>query len=138
MIFRDMKPHEIDGIWLECREILKAAFRQRIHVHTVDDYYPMLKVGDATLWCAIEDDKIIGCVVTVVDIGTGAKVVTMLSLAGRGLKKWIGLLDKTLTEYAERLDCDAVEAVTRRGFSRFVPDFVEDGVVYIKVIRGKS
>ena len=125
--------YNIDIAWPACKEVLKGAFRYRFHTHTVSDYLPMLKSGEAQLWAAY-DDGLYGAVVTCIDRGSAATALTVLSLAGRDLKKWAHLLDKELMEFARQNKCQAIEAVTRRGFSKLIPDFVEDGVNYIRKV----
>lgn len=132
-MFMMLRPQEVNSLWPVCRDILQASFQQRVHVHSVDDYYPFLLSGHYQLWIAIDREEIIGAVVSSLEEGSNAKICNIMSLAGKDLTKWIGELDSKITEFAKLNGCYAVEAVTRKGFSRYVPDFVEDGMVYVKL-----
>lgn len=125
-----IQPHEIDLHWEECKKLLKPAFRWRVQLHNVDDYYEPLKNGQLQLW------RLPGAaMVTSIDKGSNAKVCTILSLSGKNIKSWIADLNETLTKFAKSEGCNAIEAITRKGFSRFVPEFVPDGIVYIKILE---
>lgn len=134
VVFGSIAPARIPALWSACREILLPAFRYRVQEHTVDDYYEPLLKGELQLWGAFQNSTIIGAAVTSIDQGSAAKVCSILSLAGSDLPAWIDQVNALITQFAADHQCTAVQAVTRRGFSRFVPDFVEDGVVYVKII----
>lgn len=134
VIFGVIAPARIPALWAECREMLQSAFRYRVQEHTVDDYYDPLLRGELQLWCAFQNGDLIGALVTSIDHGSAAKVLNVLSLAGREFSKWVSMVDRSLTQFAADTQCIAWQAVTRRGFSRFIPDLVEDGVVYIKMV----
>lgn len=138
MAFYVVNIQDIDLFWPQCKEILKSAFRGLVHRHSVDDYYEPLKEGAMQLWVAGNDNKIDGAVVTSLEQGSQAKACQIFSLAGESLKDWVSDMDRTLTEFAKANDCQVIEAITRQGFSRFVPDFVEDGRLYVKVIKGEK
>ena len=135
MIFALASPEQIDVYWERCLPLLKKAFRNRIHADKPEDYYEPLKSNELQLWVAVSDD-VIGAVITCIEQGSNAKILYILSLGGEDLREWVSLMDKNLTIFAEYNKCAAIEAVTRQGFSRFVPDFVEDGRVYVKIIGG--
>lgn len=134
MYFGHLAPSEIDVCWPEIRQLLGAAFRDQVNIYSVDDYYEPLKVGGMQLWLAV-DSIPIGAVITSIDTGSAMSVCTVHSLAGERLKEWSGLMDDALMGFAKANKCKAIEAVTRKGFSRVFPNFVEDGVIYIRMVE---
>jgi hypothetical protein len=138
MKFIALQQQEIEANWPTCREILKDSFRQKLHIHAVDDYLPLLLTSECQLWVASDDNEIVGAVVTSIDEGSNARVCNILSLAGKDLDSWLQLLDETLTAFAKVNDCAALEYVGRSGFSKLLPSYVEDGRVFIKLIGEKN
>lgn len=136
MKFIAILPQELDSVWLECHEILSKSFGKRNYVHCVDDYYSLVKNKEAQLWVAIHGDEIYGAALTVVSIGSTNKICEIVSLAGKKLRLWIGEMEKTITDFAKANGCVQVDAITRRGFSRFAPSFRahNDAVLHIKLI----
>jgi len=136
MRFVIINKESINEYWPRCRDILEKAFRGKVHADCVDDYYDLLKIGHLQLWIAQADD-IVGAAVTVIEQGSKAKICTILSCAGDNLEKWIALLDSNISEFARENDCDAIEYIGRKGFTRFVPEYVEDGRIYVKLLKGE-
>ena len=137
MRFIALQQQEAKDNWPTCREILKDAFRQKLHIHAVDDYLPLLITSECQLWVAL-DKEIIGAVVTSIDEGSNARVCNILSLAGKDLESWLYLLDEKLTEFAKLNGCAALEYVGRGGFAKLLPSYQEDGRVFIKLIGEKN
>lgn len=137
MIFGRINPQYLEDYWPRCREMLANAFRQKVHIHNVDDYYDLIKEGSLQLWAAIENENLIGAIVTSLDEGSEAKICSIMSLGGDRLEDWIYDADKALDKFAEDNQCFALEYVGRRGFSILVPEYQEDGVVYVKIIGDK-
>ncbi len=138
MIFRPVYPREIENYWPIFQELLRPSFRYRVHTDRVEDYFDPLVEGDYQLWAVVDGEDIISAVVTCLEEGTNAKICSVLCLGGQRLKEWAHLMDETLTAFANENKCYAVEATTRKGFSRFIPNFVEDGVVYVKILGEKN
>ena len=122
-------------IWPLCHPLLAKSFFRHVHTYGVDDLFDHVKSGEFQLWAAIRDGQIIGAAVTVLEEGPKAKVLSVLNLGGENVKDWIGPLDKAFTRFARENGCVAYEAVTRKGFARLVPGFMEDGVVYVKFVN---
>ena len=135
MRFGCLKADEVDTYWPVCREMLGSAFKDKINIYTVDDYHKPLLEGNLQLWVALNDRDVIGAVVTSIDTGSAMSVCTVHSLAGECLKTWSPLMDEALTKFAKDNNCKAIEAVTRKGFSRVFPDFIEDGTIYVRIIK---
>ena len=128
-------PHEVPAVWPMCKDLLAKSFFRHVHTYGVDDLYDPLLTGEFQLWAAVRDGQVIGAAVTVIEEGRKAKVLSVLNLGGEDIKDWIASLDKAFTLFARQNNCLAYEAVTRKGFSRLVPGFIEDGVVYVKFVN---
>lgn len=137
MIFEGVKIEDIDLHWKKCREILEKAFRGKVHADCADDYYPNLLTGHLQLWIARNENEIIGSAITIMEHGSRAKICTILSCAGDDLANWIDLLDVEITGFAKQNNCDAIEYIGRKGFTKFIPKYVEDGRIYVKLLKGE-
>ena len=136
MSFYYVQPDRLDEFWPICKPMLETAFRFRIHADTADDYYEPLKNSEYQLWVAVSEDRVLGAVITSIIEGSNAKICNIHSLGGDDLPEWVDEMNDTLTGFANENKCAAIEAITRRGFARFVPNWVEDGVCFVKDLRG--
>lgn len=138
MSFYLIENDKIDLFWPEASAILERSFNGIMHTHKIEDYYDLLKENQMQLWAAQINEEMVGCVVTTIHEGTVANALQIFSLAGEKLKYWVEDMDVELSLFAQKNGCQLIEAITRQGFSRFVPDFVEDGRRYIKIIKGEK
>ena len=135
MTFEQLLPAEVPSHWPVCRDLLAKAFRYRMSAHSVDDYYNLLLNGNLQLFVVKSDATVIAAIVTSIDAGTNAKVCSILSLAGENIPLWIDLVDRHITDFANFHECNGIEWVGRPGFTKLVEGFVEDGRVFVKVLR---
>lgn len=135
MLFGAIAAQEIEKYWPICREILLPSFRDVVNPLTVDDYYIPLKTRINQLWAAINGEKIIGAAITSVDCGSAGKVCMVHSIAGEDMKSWISLFDEKVTQYARDNECFAIQAVTRKGFTKIFPDLIEDGIIFVRLLK---
>lgn len=126
---------DVDNYWAKARELLAPAFNYRVNIFTVDDCYEPLKRDEMQLWLATRDTEIIGAAITTITRGSLGSLCEIISLGGSHLKDWIALVDQQISHFATLQNCIAVEAITRRGFTHYVPDFIEDGRIHVKILR---
>ena len=129
-----LTPEVAKHYWPTCRPIIEKAFRDIVQINSVDDYVEGLADGTFQLSVITDDANVLGAVITSIDEGTNAKVLNVLSLAGEKLPLWIHLVDRHLIKFGKSNQCDAIEYVGRRGFTHFVPEYKEDGVVYVRML----
>lgn len=127
----------INTVWNDCLPLIEKSFRSKVHLNSALDYYSALLKEEVQLWIAY-DENIIGAVITSIDEGSAAKIMSILSLGGTKIEQWIGIMDQTFTQYALENNCDAIEWVGRGGFTRFVEDYEPDGTVYVKLLGDKN
>lgn len=132
MLFRVL---DVNDYWPACERWLRKASRDRIEIYSLDDYYKLLLAGEAQLWAVMDDGIINGAAITSLDFGSAGGACTVHKLGGRGLKNWYREFDEEITRFAKANGCSAVMAVTRKGFTKYFPDFEEDGVIYVRVIK---
>lgn len=130
--FLRIEPRLIDSVFDRCREFIESSFSANAPSYDIEDVKSSLETGEAQLWIAIGRGKILAGAITMITVEPKAKTLAILNLGGTEIRSWIKELDISLTAFAKENGCHYIEAVTRRGFSHFVPDFIEDGIVYIK------
>lgn len=136
--FRFIPYADVAKLWPICRQILIPSFRDLVNTHSVDDYLAGLQRQIVQLWVAEDAGLPIGAAVTQVDEGSAMRVCTVLSISGVRFSEWAAQFDKEITSFAKQNGCHAIEAVTRRGFARVLPDLQEDGVIYVKLLGEKN
>jgi hypothetical protein len=132
--FHAILPDAIDGAWDACIPHLEKSFSRRVTAYSVEDLKNYCEAGLCQLWVAFEDGQVLGVAITLLTVEPMAKTCTIMNMGGTDFRRWVGPLNARLTAFARDNGCQKIEAVTRRGFSRFDPEFVEDGVVYIKEV----
>lgn len=136
MHFGCLRQDEIDTYWSTCRALLIPAFRDAVNIYTVDDYYTAIKDGGLHLWVAVDGEGTVrGTVVTSIDQGSAMSICTVHSIGGKDLNSWVSLFDEAVTKFARDNGCKAIEAVTRKGFTKVFPDLIEDGTIYVRILK---
>lgn len=127
----------IDHYWPQSAKLFEKCFGRREQAYTIDDVYDRVANGEMQLWCAFENKNMLGAVVTSVTAGSKARKLSVIELAGNKMKKWIKILDEELTSFAIINGCSSIEAITRRGFSKFIPSFQiqNDAILHIKRLK---
>lgn len=137
MRFERVASEAVDDYWARCRELMAPAFNYRVSIYTVDDVYAPLKSAQMQLWVAHDGQEILGSVVTTVTRGSLGSLCEVICLGGSQLKSWVALFDQEITKFATENGCLAIEAITRRGFARYVPGCKPDGQIHVKLL-GKN
>lgn len=132
--FLRIEPEMVESIWPRCISYLQNSFSPLVSDYDIADLYKECRAGQCQLWVAVGLGRIMAAVITMISVQPKSRSCTIVHLAGEDMRLWIKELDKEITKFARSHDCRYIEAVTRRGFSRFVPDFVEDGIIHVKVI----
>lgn len=132
--FLRVDPAIIDKVWDRCVPFIESSFSKNAPAYEVSDVKKNLLTNECQLWIAMGRGKIMAAVVTMLTVEPKAKTCVIVHLGGENIRLWINELDAVLTAFARENGCQYVEAVTRKGFDYFVPDFVQDGIVYIKRI----
>lgn len=132
----DYVQHEYVGhYWPLVEPMLAKAFGGIAHFFDLVDCRDSVFKGDMQLWIAHDDENVFGGVTTSVEEGTQGRFLRVYVLGGRDLPSWVALMDIALSKFGEANECRAIEAITRPGFNHFIPDFVEDGRRFVKVLK---
>jgi hypothetical protein len=133
--FIRIEPAMLDNVWPRCVPLLEKSFSPLVVDYDLKLIYEECLGGECQLWIALGHGRILAAVITMICQQPKSKSCSILHLGGEDIRLWIDTLDKTITEFALSHGCRYIEAITRKGFNRFVPDFVEDGVVHVKVLK---
>lgn len=130
--FVRIEPHMIDTVWERCKDYLAQSISKNAPAFDVQDIYSNLLTNECQLWVAVGGGRIMAAATTIITAEPKAKTLAILNLGGEELRSWVKPMDEAFTAFAIENGCQYIEAVTRKGFHRFVPEFIEDGIVFIK------
>lgn len=130
--FLRIEANLVNSVWDRCKDFIAGSFSANAPSYDENDVKNNLLSGECQLWIALGRGKILAAVVTMLTVEPKAKTLAILNLGGEEIRLWIKELDRVLTLFAEENGCHYIEAITRRGFHRFVPEFIEDGIVHVK------
>lgn len=125
------------SVWPQMIEIFKPCFKRSSQIHTIDDLKEMVLNEEAQLWVIFNQMVINGALITSVDEASNGRRISVLELAGRNFKAWAGIMDDALIAFAIANRCDGYEALTRKGFAKYIPDFKiqKNHVLYFKRVE---
>lgn len=106
----------IEHFWHFGVPYIKRALDHTYGEITHEDLKGMCLERDAQLWLAYKEGKIIGAGVTQIVIYPQMKVCRIITLAGTEFDGWKHVADQMITMWAREQGCDALEALTRKGF----------------------
>lgn len=81
-----------------------------------DDLCSLCEQQDMQLWMVVNGSRAVGAITTEIVVYPHRKHLRVVTLAGSQFVEWIELADNTLVAYAEHMQCDAIEALVRKGF----------------------
>jgi hypothetical protein len=108
---------QISGVWPLVEGKLQSALNYGTSSLELSDLWIGFLEGSFQLWCAWEDDQIIGVVVTKVVETPKAKMCRIFIVTGDRLDEWIHFRE-TIEEWARSRDCTHVIAAMRPGYTR--------------------
>jgi hypothetical protein len=125
MIQVSMVPTQyVDTCWKTIEPFLEKAAGHTYGRFTVDDIYDLITDYDHHLWVAIDNETIIGAVVTSFVTYPKRKMLCMQFCGGVELKHWKAPMLALLQQFARDTNCDGIEATARRGWAKI---FQADG-----------
>lgn len=130
--FLRIEPHMVHTVWERCKGFLAESISKNAPAFDVEDIYTNLLSNECQLWVAIGNGRMMAAATTIITVEPKAKTLAILNLGGEELRSWVKPMDEAFTAFAIENGCQYIEAVTRKGFHRFVPEFIEDGIVFIK------
>jgi len=102
--------------------------------YNVEDILNNILTTTNQLWIATVDKKIKGIVTTrVAHFPNMSKLIIHLC-GGEAIHEWVDVGIHQLEEYARELELDEVEIHGRKGWSKLLPDYKTDRVVFNKRI----
>lgn len=112
----------IDTCWPQVESFLEGAAEYTHGRFRVGNIYDRIVEDGYQLWVAIEDDEIIGAVVTNVTDYPHKKVLSMPYCGGVDLHKWKDPMLAILRRFAAQVGCEAIEATARKGWAKIFKD----------------
>lgn len=111
------------SVWPQMIQVFSSCFTRHPQIHTLDDIKEKILNEEMQLWCVFNKMVIIGGIITSVDSASNGRKLSVIELAGRNLKLWASVMDDELTSFAKANNCGSIEALTRKGFSKYIPSF---------------
>lgn len=115
---------ELDNVWFAVVPMLESALQYNGGRSRLDDLYIELMNGQQTLWVALDEGEIIGCVtVRIVKYQTGMAILAYEYLAGKGVHRWLKEGHVVCSRYAKEFGCTMLEVpYGRRGWQPLLED----------------
>lgn len=121
-------PKEIcEGMWRFAEPYVKRALDHTFGELTSDDLKSLCISGNAQLWMAQKENRIIGAGTTMIVDYPQMKVCRIITLSGSEFREWKDLACMHMELWAESQGCVGMEAYVRRGF---IPQLLEIGFKY--------
>jgi hypothetical protein len=114
----------VPGAWPLVAKYIDAAVYQTDGRYTLDDVYTLVVKHGYLLWVAIENQIIVGAVVTGFVNYPRKKALFVMFLGGDKMRAWKFKMLETLRQFAREQACDIIEASGREGWSKVLK---EDG-----------
>jgi hypothetical protein len=112
----------INTCWSQVEEFLEGAADYTHGRFTLGNIYDRIVEDGYQLWVAIDEEKIIGAVVTNVTTDPQKKVLAMPYCGGVELHKWKDPMLALLRRFAADVGCEAIEATARKGWAKVFKD----------------
>jgi hypothetical protein len=128
-------PHDqVASIWEYVLPHIQAAVDHSEGELEANDVFAPLCMGDMQLWVVVDGDAICATLVTEIITYPRKRILRILSLGGRGLRKWYYLFPE-IEKFAVAQGCDTIEAWARKGFEKMLPDWKSSYQVLTKELR---
>jgi hypothetical protein len=135
--FTAVPPELVDVVWSDAGPILAQAVETSGGRYTIDAVYEALKVQHIALWLVLDQNaKIVAALTTrVVQLPT-TRMMAMDWLAGKDMKAWLPMVQKTLEQYGKEYGCTEMQAYGRKAWGRVLGrhGWVLDTIQYKKDI----
>lgn len=123
-LMRGIPAYLVASMWHYAAPYVKRALDHTSGELTHEDVRSLCENRDVQLWLISHGNRAVGAVTTEIVVYPHRKHCRVITLAGSQFAEWIGLVDKTLVDWAREQGCDALEAHVRRGF---VPKLADIG-----------
>ena len=114
-------PDQVEYIWDEVKGWIKTAL-ERGDLGKFNDVEDDVLSGNALLWLAYQEPKIVGAAVTKLGDTEKSKVCLIVACGGAGIAHWLSGIEK-IEEYAKEQGCDVVRILGRKGWLRLLKDY---------------
>lgn len=115
---------ELDNVWFTVSPMLERALQYNGGRTRLDDIYIELMAGQQSLWVAMDEGDIIGCVtIRISRYQTGIKILSYEYLAGKTIHLWLKEGHRVCSAYGKELGCSMLEVpYGRRGWQPLLED----------------
>lgn len=103
-------------MWHYAEPYIKRALDHTSGELSFSDLAKLCEAQDMQLWIVAGGNRAVGAITTEIVVYPHRKHLRVVTLAGSQFAEWIELADNTLVAYAEHMQCDAIEALVRKGF----------------------
>lgn len=114
-LMRGIPSHMVSPMWHYAEPYVKRALDQTSGELTYEDIRRLCEDRSIQLWLVSHDNAVVAALTTEIVQYPQRKHFRVITLGGSGFADWIGLVVKTLDDFAAAHGCDAVEAHVRRG-----------------------
>ena len=119
-------PESINSIWEKVTPLLdRAVSGQNIKREDMADILADCLTGNRLLWIIHDEEKkeLVAAFVTSVKNYPMYKALVCEYVGGEKLDDWLELATKTMSEFAEKVQCDTIEVNGREGWHRKLTPF---------------
>jgi hypothetical protein len=111
-------PRQVHILWPHVSHLVRRAM-ERGRMGRFEDVQRDVLAGNAYLWAATEDGKILAVAVTQIGRDTKGRLCTIVACGGAGWRRF-GHLIEVLENYARDEACGAIEVCGRPGWARLL------------------
>lgn len=106
----------VSQMWHYAEPYVKRALDHTSGELRPDNLRSLCEHQDMQLWMVVSGNRAVGAMTTEIVVYPHRKHLRVVTLAGSQFSEWIELADNTLVAFAAQMQCDAIEALVRKGF----------------------
>jgi hypothetical protein len=139
MMFIKVAPKNIEYVWPDCARFFSTMPEWKLPQFDAATALAHIKSGGHTLHAAFNaNGNICGAYITHEEqYVNGIKSLFVDAFCGDDFNAWSAEFFDAIENFAKESNCNAVEYIGRKGFSKLDPTYQEDGRLYVKMIEGK-
>lgn len=125
-------PAQVERFWPLAERFIASAYKHN-HQSVPDELLTELRERRKLLWLAVDDNMLIGAIVTGIYDTIGGRTLKMLECGGESMPRWLHL-HREIEDYAKAEGCGRVLIEGRLGWARKLEGYRPVGIVLEKRI----
>ena len=127
---------DVKKVWSQVEPMLLGALKKNIPLWNTDDILEAVMKDEMQLWIAYDDDaeKLLGAVITQINIYPRAKLVNVFLLGGNNIRMWKDKMAEKIEKFAREEGCFYLQSIGRKGWLPLFPDMIETSTVIVKIL----